>query len=47
MDISNGVLRDPRVFHLDAPGWIEKFNEQGIILFYKIDSLWPTKFVYQ
>lgn len=39
MEISNGVLRDPRVFHLDGPGWIDKFNEQGLILFYKIVNL--------
>ncbi|KJA23167.1 hypothetical protein HYPSUDRAFT_163391 [Hypholoma sublateritium FD-334 SS-4] len=27
-DISNGVLRDPRVFHLNGSDWIDKFNEQ-------------------
>jgi hypothetical protein len=30
-DISNGVLRDTRVFHVDSPDWMEKYNHQSIV----------------
>jgi hypothetical protein len=32
-DISNGILRDGRVFHMDCPDWTEKYNRQGNLLF--------------
>lgn len=32
-DISNGILRDSRVFHMDCPDWTEKYNRQGNLLF--------------
>ncbi|KIJ67012.1 hypothetical protein HYDPIDRAFT_26421 [Hydnomerulius pinastri MD-312] len=28
MNISNGLLRDTRVFHMDSADWIKQFNEQ-------------------
>jgi hypothetical protein len=28
--MSNGVLRDKRVFHIDSPDWNEKYNRQGM-----------------
>ncbi|KAJ3527907.1 hypothetical protein NM688_g8062 [Phlebia brevispora] len=28
VDISNGILRDPRVFHADSPDWFERFDIQ-------------------
>jgi hypothetical protein len=30
-DISNGLMRDPRVFHLDCSDWFEKYNKQGLL----------------
>jgi hypothetical protein len=29
--MSNGVLRDTRVFHVDSPDWTEKYNHQSIV----------------
>jgi len=31
MNLSNGVLRDKRVFHVDSPDWIEKYNHQSTL----------------
>ncbi|KJA28580.1 hypothetical protein HYPSUDRAFT_62222 [Hypholoma sublateritium FD-334 SS-4] len=30
VNITNGIMRDPRSFHIDCPDWILKFNEQVI-----------------
>jgi len=27
--LSNGVMRDIRVFHINVPNWIEMYNKQG------------------
>lgn len=28
-DLSNGFMRDDRVFHINQPNWIEMYNQQG------------------
>jgi hypothetical protein len=32
VDISNGLMRDPRAFHIDCSDWFEKYNRQGLYL---------------
>ena len=38
-DLSNGVLRDKRVFHVDSPDWIEKYNYQRTLFLYPVLSV--------
>jgi hypothetical protein len=34
--ISNGILRDPRVFYMDRPqNWFEMYDRQGIIIYHE------------
>ena len=28
--LTNGILRDKRVFHIDDQQWISKYNDQGL-----------------
>ena len=27
--LTNGIIRDERVFHIDDPNWLSMYNEQG------------------
>lgn len=40
-DISNGILRDSRVFHMDCPDWTEKYNRQ-VVLEAQVFKAWVT-----
>lgn len=31
-DLSNGFMRDDRVFHINQPNWIEMYNQQGDLM---------------
>ncbi|EDR15294.1 uncharacterized protein LACBIDRAFT_291776 [Laccaria bicolor S238N-H82] len=39
--ISNGILRDSRVFHMDCPDWTEKYNRQ-VVLEAQVFKAWVT-----
>jgi hypothetical protein len=30
--LSNGFMRDDRVFHINQPNWIEMYNQQGDVV---------------
>ncbi|KAH7930147.1 hypothetical protein BV22DRAFT_77327 [Leucogyrophana mollusca] len=40
--ISNGIMRDMRVFHIDDPNWIEMYNDQIVFETTKSEG-WPMQ----
>lgn len=42
-DLTNGLLRDNRIFHITDPDWIDKYNNQGTIVSVHVSPVSPSQ----